>query len=162
MNLTRGGWLILLSVIAALLLTMARAPLGSPEWLGWLRPGWMVLAVYFWAMRAPHRMGLVSAWIAGFLVDVVHAEPLGLNGMVLSTVTFVTWRFHERLRMYSVLQQAWVAAAMVLFGEAARRLVHDHTQAWLPATVLPAVTSMIAWPAVSVLLGNLARRFRVE
>ena len=162
MNLTRGGWLILLSVIAAFLLTMARAPIGSPEWLGWLRPGWIVLVVYFWAMRVPHRIGLVSTWIIGFFVDIVHADPLGLNGLVLAVVTYVTWRFNERLRMYAVLQQAWVAAAMVLFSEGARRLGHGQAQAWLPVSVLPAVTSMIVWPAVTVLLGNLARRFQIE
>ena len=162
MNLTRGGWLILLAVIASFLLTMARAPMGSPEWLGWLRPGWVVLVVYFWAMRAPHRIGLVSTWIMGFFADIVYADPLGLNGMVLTAITYVTWRFHERLRMYTVLQQASVAAAMVLFSEGARRLAHGQAQAWLPVTVLPALTSMIVWPAVYVLLGNLSQRFRVE
>ncbi len=162
MNLTRGGWLILLTVIAAFLLTLARAPVGSPEWLGWLRPGWIVLVVYFWAMEVPHRIGLISTWIMGFFVDIVFADPLGLNGIVLTTITFFTWRFHERLRMYAVLQQAWVAAAMVLFSEGARRLAHDQAQAWLPVTVLPAITSMFVWPAVYLLLGKLTQRFRVE
>ncbi len=162
MNPTRGGWLILLTVIAAFLLTMLRAPIGSPEWLGWLRPGWIVLVLYFWAMQLPRRIGLVSTWIVGFLADVVHADPLGLNGIVLMTVTFVTWRFHERLRMYSGLQQALVAAAMVLFSEAARGLAHEQAQAWPAATLLPAVSSMMLWPALFLLLGNLARRFRVE
>lgn len=162
MNLARGGWLILLTVVAAFLLTMGRAPAGSPEWLGWLRPGWIVLIVYFWAMHVPHRMGLVTTWIIGFFVDIVYADPLGLNGIVLTGVTYVTWRFHERLRMYAVLQQAWVAAAIVLFGEGMRRLAHDQAQPWLPVTVLPAVTSMLIWPVLYHLLGKLAQRYRVE
>lgn len=162
MNLNRGGWLILLTVLAAFLLTLVRAPAGSPEWLGWLRPAWIVLVVHYWAMQRPHRVGLIGTWIMGFFVDIVFADPLGLNGIVLATVTFVTWRFNERLRMYAVLQQSWVAAAMVLFGEGLRRLAHDQAQPWLPVTVLPAVTSMFLWPVVCILLGNLTRRFRVE
>ena len=162
MRLDRGGWLILLTVLVAFLLTLVRAPVGSPDWLGWLRPGWLVLVVYFWAMQAPQRLGLVSVWILGFFADVAFADPLGLNGIVLTAVTFVTWRFHERLRMYAMLQQAWVASAMVLFSEGLRRLAHEQAQPWLPVTVLPAVTSMFVWPFVHVLLGKLSRRFRVE
>ena len=162
MNLNRGGWLILLTVIAAFLLTMARAPLGAPDWLGWLRPGWIVLVIYFWAMHVPQRIGLISTWIIGVFADIVYADPLGLNGLVLATVTFLTWRFHERLRMYAVLQQAWVAAAMVLLSEGARRLAHDQAHSWFPVTVLPVVISMFIWPAVYLLLGKLAQRFRVE
>ena len=162
MNLNRGRWLISLTIIAAFLLTMVRAPVGAPEWLGSLRPGWIVLIVYFWAMYAPHRIGIFSSWAIGFLVDVVHADPFGLNGLVLATVTFVTWRFHERLRLYAVLQQACVSAAMVLFSEGARRLAHEQAQPWLPVTVLPALISMFVWPFLHLLLGKLAQRYRVE
>ena len=162
MNLTRGGWLILLTLIAAFLLTMMRAPLGSPEWLGWLRPGWILLVVFYWAMRLPHRMGLISAWVMGLFADVVYADPLGLNGLILASVAYVAWRWHERLRMYSVLQQAGVAAILVLFSEAARRLAHAQGELWFWATVPPVVISMALWPFLYLLLSKLAQRIRVE
>lgn len=162
MNLTRGGWLILLTLTAAFLLTIARAPLGSPEWIGWLRPGWIVLVVFYWAMYVPHRVGLVSTWCMGFFADILFADPLGLNGAILATVTFATWRFHERLRMYAVIQQAGVAGALVLLSEGTRRLAHDQPGSWLPITVLPAVTSMLVWPVLHMLLRNLTQRNRVE
>ena len=162
MNLTRGGWLILLTLIIAFLLTMMRAPLGSPEWLGWLRPGWIVLVVFYWAMQVPHRIGLIAAWSIGLFADAVYADPLGLNGLVLASVAYVAWRLHERLRMYSVLQQAGVAAVLVLFSEAARRLAHGQMELWFWAMVLPTSISMILWPAVYLLLANLTQRIRVE
>ncbi len=162
MNRTRGGWLLLLTLVAAFLLTMARAPLGWPDWLAWLRPGWVVLVVFYWAMHLPHRFGLISTWCLGLFVDILFADPLGLNGMILAGVTFIAWRFHERLRMYAVVQQAGVAAAMVLLSEAIRRLAHEQGAAWLPMTVLPAVTSLLVWPAMHLLLRNLTQRYRVE
>ena len=162
MNFVRGGWFILLTLVAAFLLTMVRAPLAWPEWLAWLRPGWILLVVFFWAMRVPQRVGLISAWIVGLFADIVYADPLGLNGLVLATITYITWRFHERLRMYAVLQQAVVAGVLVLVSEGARRLAHGQLEPWLLATLLSAATSMLMWPAVQLLLGNLAQRIRVE
>ncbi len=159
----RGGWLILLTLVAAFLLTMMRAPLGSPEWLGWLQPSWILLLVFYWVMRVPHRIGLFGAWMMGLFVDIVHADPLGLNGLVLASVACLTWRWHERLRMYSVLQQAGVVALLVLASEIMRRLAHGQgASAWLWATLLPAATSMALWPALCSLLGRLAQRIPVE
>ena len=57
MNFTRGGWLIPLTLVIAFLLTLARGPLSWPDWIGWLRPAWVVLVVSFWAMHFPQRMG---------------------------------------------------------------------------------------------------------
>ena len=162
MKIFRGGWLVLLTLAVAFLLTMVRAPLGWPDWLASLRPGWIPLVVFFWAMRVPHRVSLVNAWLAGLFADVVYADPVGLNGLVLASITYVTWRFHERLRMYAVLQQAVVAGALVLVGEGARRLAHGQMEPWLLAILLPVATSMLMWPAVQLLLGNLTQRIRVE
>ena len=162
MIFVRGGWLILLTLVAAFLLTMARAPLSWPDWLALLRPGWIVLVVFFWVMRVPHRIGLISAWILGLFADVVYGDPLGLNGLALASITYVTWRFHERLQMYSVLQQAAVVGVLVLVSESARRLVHGQLEPWLWATLLPVLTSMALWPLLQYLLGNLTQRIRVD
>lgn len=162
MNLARGGWLIVLTLIAAFLLTMMRAPLVFPEWLGWLRPGWIVLVVFYWTMRLPHRFGLIGAWVTGLFADALYVDPLGLNGLVLAVITYIAWRLHQRLRMYSVLQQAGVAALMVLLSEAARRVAHSQLQPWFWAMLLPAATSMILWPFLYTLLEKFSQRFRVE
>ncbi len=164
MNPSRGGWIILLTFAAALVLTIFHAPLAWPDWLGWLRPGWVVLVVFFWVMELPHRIGLISAWIVGLLVDVLYADPLGLNGLVLAAVTYVTWRFYERLRMYSVLQQCGVVFLMVLAGECTRQIVQGQTtgREWTWLMLLPALVSTLVWPFLYILLQNLRVQFRVE
>ena len=164
MNPSQGGWVILLTLAGALILTVVHAPLAWPDWLGWLRPGWVVLVVFFWVMELPHRIGLVSAWIVGLLVEVLYADPLGLNGLVLAAITYVTWKFYERLRMYSVLQQCGVVFLMVLAGEIARQIVQDQAaeRAWTWLMVLPALVSMLLWPFIYILLQNLRVQFRIE
>ncbi len=164
MNPTRGGWLILLTLLAGLLLAVVHLPESWPQWLGWLRPAWVALVVFFWVMELPERIGLVSVWLLGLLLDVLYADPLGLNGAVLATITYVGWRFYERLRMYSVLQQGGVIFLLVLGGELLRIVVQDlafdRGMSW--GVVLPALMSFLLWPLVYLGLSRLKFRFRVE
>jgi rod shape-determining protein MreD len=164
MNPTQGGWLILLSLTIALLLAILHLPESWPQWLGWLRPAWVAMVVFFWVMELPHRMGLVSAWVIGILLDVLYADPLGLNGALLATITYVGWRFYERLRMYSIVQQGVVIFLLVLIGECIRVMVQDlvYDRGWSWGVVLPAFTSLLLWPFLYLLLQRLKLRARVE
>ena len=164
MNPFQGGWLIMLTVGAAMVLGVAHLPEAAPQWLGWLRPDWVVLVVFYWVMATPHRLGLVAAWVIGLLVDVLLSQPLGLNGLCFAALTFVTWSFYERLRMYSVAQQGAVIFLMVLGIEIVRQgtemLTHQTGFSW--GLVVPALLSMVLWPPVYLALRELRRQFSVE
>jgi rod shape-determining protein MreD len=163
-NPTRGGWVILLSLAVAMLLAVVHLPEGTPLWIGWLRPNWLVLVVFYWVMALPHRFGMISAWITGLLVDVLYADPLGVNGFCLAALTYVTWSFYERFRMYSVAQQAFVVFLLVLGTDgirmAAQWIARDGQLTWW--IVLPAVMSTLAWPFVALLLGRVRLQLAVE
>jgi rod shape-determining protein MreD len=163
-NPLQGGWLILLTVAVAMVLAVLHVPETWPQWLGWLRPAWVALVIFYWVMELPHRIGLISAWVLGALVDVLQAEPLGLNGIILATITYVAWRFYERLRMYSVAQQCGVMFLLVLSAELLRALVldlvDDRGVSW--GLLGPPLMSLLLWPVVAIVLGHLRLRFRVE
>lgn len=164
MNPLQGGWVILLTLAGAMVLAVVHLPETWPQWLGWLRPAWVALVVFYWVMELPHRIGLISAWVVGVLVDVLLGEPLGLNGALLAAVTYVGWRFYERLRMYSVIQQAAVVGVLVLGAELLRGVVLELTGArpfsW--GLIGPAAVSLVAWPFVAALLDGLRRRMQVQ
>lgn len=164
MNPAQGGWLILASLVVAMVLAIFHLPETWPQWLGWLRPAWVPLFVFFWVMALPHRLGLVSAWIVGIFVDVLFGDPIGLNGAVLAGITYIGWRFYERLRMYSVVQQCGVVFLLILGGDLVRMLVHDFSadRGWSWAVLLPAFTSMLVWPFVFLFLQRLRLQFGVE
>jgi rod shape-determining protein MreD len=164
MNPTQGGWLILVTLLVALLLAVVHLPESWPQWLGWLRPAWVIMVLFFWVMELPHRVGLVSAWLVGVLLDVLYADPLGLNGAVLASVTYVGWRFYERFRMYSVVQQGGAVFALVLIGEIIRLLVQDlvFDRGWSWGVLIPAFTSFVVWPFLYLLLSRLKFQVRVE
>lgn len=163
MNPTQGGWMILLTVAAALVLAIVHVPESWPGWLGWLRPAWVAMVIFYWVMELPHRIGLIMAWLIGALVDVLQAEPLGLNGLILAGITYVAWRFYERLRMYSIVQQCGVVFLLVLAAEFLRGLVlylvDDRSLSW--GLFGPAFVSLWVWPFLALLLTRLRVRFRV-
>jgi len=146
-------------LIAALLLVM---PL--PDWLEYCRPEWMALAVIYWTMALPHRFGLIGAWLLGFFVDVLEGSLLGLNGLVLALVAYLVLSLYQRLRMFTMLQQA--ATVFMLVG------LHQLVSFWVLIVsnqntspnlmfLVSALTSAVIWPLIFYFLRYLRRSFRV-
>lgn len=164
MNPTRGGWVILLTVLLALVLAMVHLPAGTPDWFGWLRPSWVFLVVFYWAIAVPDRMGLIAAWLTGLALDIVLADPLGLNALLLASVTYVAWRFCDRLKMYALAQQCFVVFGLMLATDLTRVVVQDLTwdRGISSLVFLPALVGALVWPLVGEVLDRLRLGFRVE
>ena len=163
MNPGQGGWVILLTVVLAMLAAIVHLPESWPAWLGWWRPVWVPLVLFFWVVEVPHRVGLIVAWMVGLCLDVLVADPLGVNGALLACLTFVTWRFYERLRMFAVLQQSLLL--LVLLG--VYELLRASILAWVRgdsfhwAILLGPVLSAFLWPFLYMFLQRLRTGFRV-
>lgn len=164
MNPFNGGWVILLSLLVAMLLSVFHLPESWPAWLGWLRPNWLLLVLFFWVMELPTRIGLVTAWLLGLVADALLADPLGVNGLILAGTTYLAWRFFERLRMYSVPQQCGVIFLLTLAAEVMRMVAHDWVdgQPFSGAVFFTALISMLCWPFVYLLLLRIRTAVRVE
>ena len=163
MNPRQGGWLILVSVVGAMILAVARVEAG-PEWLAWFRPDWAVVVMFFWGTAAPSRVGPLSAWIAGLFFDVLVAGPLGLTGICLAFATYIAKRFEERLSWYSWVQQmavVFVIAALVQLVKRTVLLLMD-TEWSMWAVVGPTVTTALVYPLVAFLLAAAAQRLRLR
>ena len=165
MNPLRGGWVILVTVIAAMALAIVRAPLAAPDWLQWLRPDWVLAVFFFWAIAAPQRVGVVTAWITGLVLDALLAAPLGLGGICLALSTYGVLRVRNRLHMYSLVQQTAVLLAVALVVHVVNRSVLAYVRDvdwWTLALVAPALATALVYPLLALVLGALARRFRVQ
>ncbi len=164
MNPTRGGWVILVSLLVAMVLMVVHLPESWPGWLGWIRPHWLLLVLFFWVVELPHRIGLIAIWIVGLLVDALLAHPLGLNGFVLAATTYVAWRFYERLRMYSVVQQCGVLFVLIFVAQLLQVLVIgvQHEREWNWSLLLVPLVSTLMWPLVYLVLLRIRVAVRVE
>ncbi|MCH1551030.1 MAG: rod shape-determining protein MreD [Pseudomonadales bacterium] len=159
-----GGWIIVLSCLIALVLGVVHLPSSWPHWLGWFRPAWLILVLFFWVVEVPSRVGLFAVWCLGLPVDILQADPLGLNGFILASVAYIGQRFSERLRMYSMLQQACLVFVLVLASQWLRVLVLgiSSERAWGWDILSSPLISMLAWPAVFLLLLRIRTGARIE
>ena len=163
MNPLHGGWLILASLVGAMILTVAPVKMG-PDWLAWLRPDWAVAVMFYWGIAAPTRVGPMSAWVAGLFFDVLVAGPLGLTGICLAFATYVAKRFEERLSLYPWPQQLAVVFGLAALVQLVKRtmlfLLDTDWSIW--AVFGPAATTALVYPLIAVLLAAAAQRVRVK
>lgn len=157
---SRNGWAIWLSLLLALLLSVA--PMPSFMEIG--RPLWLAMVLTYWVLYLPHKVGMLSAWVLGLAEDVLYGTLLGQNALILSLIIFLVLSLHQRLRMFPIWQQCLVL--LVVFGLA--QLV----QLWISALtgnrpptlvfLLPALVSGLLWPWVYTLLRALRLRLNIN
>jgi len=155
----QGGWIIAFTVLVALMLTIV--PL--PQWLRPYRPEWAVLALIYWGMALPQRVGVGAGWATGLLIDVLKGSLLGQHALALTVVMFLTLNLHQRIRVYPLWQQALSVLTLtglyqllVLWFEGITGQRTGGWQYWMPSVV-----GMLLWPWVFMVLRDLRRRFKV-
>ena len=164
MNPRRGGWLIFATLLVAMLASIVHLPAAVPDWIGHLRPDWMVAVLFYWSFAASERTGLVEAWLLGFVVDVLVGDPLGLNGACMAATVFSGHILHERIRLYSALQRASVALVVLLVAALVREVVRVLALGTTPSIwflAAPGVTALL-FPPLAAALAGLRRRFPVR
>ena len=115
-------------------------------------------------MALPQRFGVGSAWIIGFMLDVLKGSVLGINALALTVIAFSTLLLHKRLRMYPLWQQGLVVFFLVVINQ----LIFYCFQAITGTTagdlqfLIPAFVSALLWPWVFVLLRSIRRTFKVS
>ncbi len=155
-----GYWIILCSIFIAALLAVT--PLDRS--IAWWRPEWILLVLIYWTIALPHRVGLVTALVIGLLVDVMEGATIGQNMLSLAVVVILARLMYQRLRVFTLLQQASV---IFLFAG-----IHQLITQWLQnvqgagstgfSFLLPALSSALLWPLLMPLLRNVRRSYKVH
>ena len=154
-------WVILLSFFVAYLLAIVP----FPEWAMDYRPEWVPMVLMYWVMALPYRVGIGSAWVAGVVLDVLEGSVLGLNALGLVVIAYITLSLHQRLRMFTSLQQAGLVFAIVGINLMLHRWLLMLTGQNVASDLLflmAALTSAIIWPSVFQLLRKMRRSFDVH
>jgi rod shape-determining protein MreD len=89
------------TLIAAILLNML-------PWSGaafWFRPDFVALAILYWVIQQPHRVGFTTAFTLGLLMDVADGALLGQHALAYSILVYGGILFHRRVRMFSPVAQ---------------------------------------------------------
>ncbi len=149
---------VLLSFVAAMILMAI--PL--PEWAVPWRPMWVVLVLIYWCMALPGQTSVLGIFFMGLVMDVYQGSVFGLNALSLLVIAHVTHRMYAMMRMFPWQQQAlYVFFILVLYlfiGWLVRALLGfppiGSLDYWMPA-----ISSVLLWPWIFVLLRGLRRDF---
>ncbi len=154
-------WIIVLSFLVAYLLAIVP----FPDWALYYRPQWLAIVLIYWIMALPYRVGIGSAWCIGLFLDILEGSMLGLNAMSLAIIAYITLSLHQRLRMFSFLQQSVLVLALVGVHMLLVYWVKvgvDQTDPGSMLFLLGAVSSAFVWPWMFVFLRQLRRAFDVR
>lgn len=133
-----------------------------PGWAEPLRPAWVLLALIYWSMALPHRVGMGTAWLLGLLVDAAKGAVLGQHALCMTLTVYLVLRTYLRVRNFPVWQQSVAVAALLTFYESLIFMLDGFLGHTLPAWHWPAIiTGAVLWPAVFSLLRGLRRRYQV-
>ena len=142
--------MLALSLFLAALLTV----MPMPDWIDLARPQWITMALIFWMLRMPDRIGVLFALSLGLLVDVLTSSALGEHGLSYALIAYLAGGLHKRILTGLVWQQALFAGAMLLIERVISFWVL--TAGGYPAPGfaywLSPVVGMLIWPLLSTSL----------
>lgn len=156
----REACLLGLAIFLALILNIY--PLSHN--LAIIRPEFLCLLVIYWVINKPHQLGVVFAWCAGLLQDIVEINVWGAHALALTILAYICLLSWQRIRSYSIWQQSmWV---FVLVG------THQVIVSWVQGLagyhspthliILPTLSSALLWPLVSWLLLRMQQKLRIS
>jgi len=160
-NHAAGTPVILITLLVAAWLEVL--PLAQA--IDFLRPQWMVLAMIYWAIALPHRIGVVWGAAVGLSQDVLLGTVLGQHALAMTLAVYIAQSTYKRLRVFPPIQQSAVVFLLVGVAVIASYLVQDFSgRALLPpmTMLLSAVTSALLWRPVFSSLRWTRRRFLVR
>ncbi|MEO8991570.1 MAG: rod shape-determining protein MreD [Nitrosospira sp.] len=144
------GTFIVISLMVALLLNLM--PLKGIALALW--PDFIALAILYWCISQPQRVGISAAFVMGLLMDFGDASTFGQHALAYSIMAFVALLFHRRLSNFELLKQAPQIGLILLLGQLIILLTGlldgSHFPGW--NFFLASVTGTLLWPFFSSLL----------
>ncbi len=136
----------IVALSVALSLTAAASPM--PGWASWLRPEFAAMTIIYWVLVAPFRLGMLFAWCLGLMLDILEGAVLCQNALGLTVLAYLVFLLHQRLRMFSLFEQASVVFVLMGIHQLIGYWVHGLTGSSYHslAFLLPALVSAIVWP----------------
>jgi rod shape-determining protein MreD len=156
----RGTWVIVLSILVALLLTI----LPLPMWARWLRPLWSLLVVSYWAIALEDKVSVGIAFVVGVLLDILGGSLFGEHALLMVLCVFVMIKLRRQIRFFPMWQQSVLIFILALFYQLGVFIIQSLVQEQ-PSSLLfwlPSITTAILWPWIFIILRDVRRRFNVQ
>ena len=141
-------WFMWTTLIVALLLNLI--PLGRQPAM----PDMMALALVFWNVHQPRRVGVGVAFAFGLVMDVHQGAVLGQHALAYTLLSYLAITVHRRVLWFSVPAQALHVLPVFFAGHAVALLARLAVGGMFPGwgVLLAPVFEALLWPVVVLLL----------
>lgn len=155
-----SNYTISISIVVALMLQIMPMPMMVDAF----RPDWLLLVLGYWTLALPQRVNVGVAFINGLVLDLLMGTTLGVHSLALSLVIFILAANYQRLRNYSVWQQAMMIGLLAaLYHLVIFWLQHLLTDIYFLFDYLwPVLTTMLFWPWSFLILRKVRRQLKVS
>ncbi|MBA6414412.1 rod shape-determining protein MreD [Colwellia sp. 6M3] len=152
--------IILLTFLVALMASIMPLPLSVDAF----RPDWVLVVLLYWCLALPSRVNVISAWVMGFILDVLLGSTLGVHAGAMAIAVYIVAGNFQKIRNFSVWQQALIVGVLsALYHLIVFWLQRFLTDAvFLPSYLYPVFTTIILWPWAFLLLRKIRRNFRIK
>ena len=158
--LANNGIIVIFSLLLALMASIMPMPISADVF----RPDWVLLVLIYWSLALPNRVNVVTAWVMGFLLDVLLGSTLGVHAAAMALAVYIAAVNFQKIRNFSLWQQALIvgvlAALYHLLVFWIQRLLTDVV--FLPSYLYPVLTSVVVWPWAFLLLRKVRRHFKIS
>jgi rod shape-determining protein MreD len=117
-------------------------------------PDFVALALVFWNIHQPRKVGISVAFLMGLLMDVNEATLLGENALAYTLLSYFAIMIHRRVLWFPLRTQALHVLPLLLLAQAVQLviqlLVTGKSPDWFYFS--ESVVSALLWPVVSLLL----------
>jgi rod shape-determining protein MreD len=150
-------------IVATLALALLLTILPVPDWAEGLRPQWVALALIYWCLALPNRVGVFWGWLTGLFLDGASGTLLGQHALSLSVVAYLAVELHQRIRIFPLWQQALSVWVLLLVERLLSLWVIGATGQPTPTLWYwaPTFVGMLLWPSIFIVLRDIRRRFQV-
>ncbi len=117
-------------------------------------PDLLAVALVFWNVHQPRRVGVGAAFVFGLLLDVHQGALLGQHALAYTLLSFIAISIHRRLLWFGVLDQALQILPVFLLAHAVSLAVRLLAGGMFPGwwLLLAPVAEAVLWPVVTLLL----------
>ena len=147
------GFIWITLMLAAVL---AFVPL--PAFAALVRPAWVPLFVLCWVLISPGHCGLVFAWLAGLMMDLLHGSLLGQHALAMSCMALAVSTQGRFMMLACWWQQSCVVVLSIGLYELVVLCVGaaiGQSGLLVGTTLLAPVSSALLWPMVRFFLSRL-------
>ncbi len=117
-------------------------------------PDFMALALVFWNVHQPRRVGVGLAFMFGLMMDVNEATILGQHALAYTLLSFFAVSMHRRLLWFTVPSQAVQILPLFVAAHAVSFIVRMLAGGMLPGweLALAPLFESLLWPLVTWML----------